>query len=83
MTKLGKSAEEQRTDARYAALSGIGPMTMALPGGGYLEGDERSLDWLLEHGLVELLSPGRPGGARRVVRTTEGDRVAALWSLQA
>lgn len=79
VTKLGRSAESQRTDARYAALSDLGSMTMALPGGGYLEGDERSLDWLLEHGLVELLPPRRPGGARQVVRTAEGDRVREAW----
>lgn len=79
-TKLGKSTEQEFTKRRFAALRDIGPMTMALPDGDYVEGDRASLDWLLERGLVELAPQRRPGGPQSVTRTAEGERVLALWS---
>lgn len=80
VTKLGKSAVKQRTPARHEALAAVGPTTLALPGGGYLEGDDRALDWLSGNGLIGLLPPSRPGGARPVERTAEGERVLAVWN---
>jgi len=73
----------QYSERRHAALSAIGPRTMAFPDGegfAYFCEYDAQIEWLRTWGLVELLPAVRPGGSRRVVRTAEGDRVLRRWN---
>jgi hypothetical protein len=83
VTGLGKPAWRQYSKARHEALAEVGPRLLATPNGtgyDYFGAYDLQWEWLREAGLIELLPETRPGGARRVVRTDEGERVLTLWN---